>query len=162
MRKKTACSIVIIILLCAVFFVRAEKEIPLKNLLKRLEASQIDSISIYYCGKKTKLSEEDAAEVVRQISRIEITGEETQDCFDAAQWQGIRFPVFHIKRKNNMEFDFSPCYPFYIIGTKNIDSQTQNDSIRAGYWIEGDKQEAICCELSQTYMNLLEKYFPEI
>lgn len=118
-RLVIACSVAVFLVFAAILICLQSRGPQHQNLLKELNVSNVEYISIYasYGEQEARLSENDSTEIVRQLNMVNLTGSGTQDY--AAQFS-LRHPMFHIRLKAGAEFDFSAWKPYYIINTVNF------------------------------------------
>lgn len=139
-----------------------------QSLLKELDIADVEYISIYasYGEQTARLSENDAAEIVRQLNTVNLTGSGTQDY--AVQFS-LRHPMFHIRLKDGMEFDFAAWKPYYIINTETFGEKFgyslkgENVVTGSGYRLRGGTNSYnydVCNHLRITYDALCRNYFP--
>lgn len=148
-----------------------------QSLLKGLDVPDVEYISIYasYGEREARLSEDDVSEIVLQLNQVNLTGSGTQDYADQFS---LRHPMFHIRLKDGMEFDFSAWRPYFIINTENFGERfgyslgDENIVTGSGYRIRGGVAMVVidydadaynydvCAYLRMTYDRLCAAYFP--
>ena len=141
------------------------RQAPHQDLLAELDVSDVEYISIYapYGEGEAQLSEDDTAEIVRQLNMVNLTGAGTQDY--AAHFS-LRHPMFHVRRKDGVEFDFSAWKPYYVINTETFGERfgySLEDApvTGSGYLLLSKHyDEDICNHLRITYDAVCRKYFP--
>lgn len=149
-----------------------------QDLLKGLDVSDVESISIYEPygeQRKAQLSEEDVSDIVRQLNTVNLTGSGTKDYADDFL---LGYAMYHIRLKDGMEFDFTAWFPgeqpYYIINTENFGERfgrSLGDECAAtgsGYRIEPGARTGcfdlgynynVCKQLQKTYNSLCRAYF---
>lgn len=148
-----------------------------QSLLKELDASDVEYISIYAAlgEREARLSEEDAAEIVSQLNQVNLTGSGTGDY---GSHFSRRWPMFHIQLKDGMEFDFSAWRPYFILNTENFGEnfgyslEDGSAATGSGYRLRGSVAMVVidynadaynydvCAYLRMTYDRLCAVYFP--
>lgn len=140
----------------------------LKDVLRKLDVSQVESIAVYRSHfspalePETALSESDAERVVDLLRQVRLSGEPTQDY---SNWQGMHVqPWFHVKLKNGTEFDFRACPPFFLVNTGNlgyVPHQRRENTIM-GYQSPPDHDREdydLAQQIGWLHSELEEKYF---
>ena len=143
------------------------KQPPHQDLLAKLDMSDVEYISVYasYGDGEARLSEDDAAEILRQLNAVKLTGAGTQDY---AAYFSLRHPMFHVRLKDGVEFDFSAWRPYYVInmeifGERFGYSLEDAPVTGSGYRLlstQDHYNDDICDHLRRTYDALCRKYIP--
>ncbi len=140
----------------------------MNTVLKRLDASQVETIGVYRSQfspalePEAVLGESDAERVVGLLRQVRLSGEPVQDFAD---WQGMDIrPWFHVTLKNGMEFDFRACPPFFFVNTGNLGyvPHQHRESTIMGYQSPPDRDHEdyqLSWQISYLHSELEEKYF---
>ena len=169
-RLAVICVIAVFLVFAVILICLQSGQSPHQSLLKELDASDVEYISIYKSSgeREARLSEDDVSEVVQLLNMVNLTGAGTKDYADQFS---RRRPMFHICLKDGMEFDFSAWQPYYIINTENFGEEfgyslnEKNVVTGSGYKIlitrrfHSDLDYSVCVVLRITYDNLCRTYF---
>lgn len=166
-RPVIACVSGVVVAFAVLLFCLQGRQSPHPSLLAELDVSDVEYISVYasYGDEDAKLSEDDTAEIVRQLNTVNLTGAGTQDY--AAHFS-LRQPMFHVRLKDGLEFDFSAWKPYYIINTETFGekfgySLEDGNAVVTGngYRLLNNRyNNDVCNHLRITYDALCRKYFP--
>lgn len=171
-RLVVGCLSAVILAFTAFLVCLQGRQSPHQDLLAKLDVSDVEYISVYASGedREARLSDEDAAEIVRQLSTVHLIGVGTQDYADHFS---LRHPMFHVRLTDGLEFDFAAWKPYYVINTETFGerfgySMGDVPVTGSGYlilntwnyysaWRYHDND--VCNHLRKTYDNLCRKYF---
>ena len=170
-RLVITCVIAVFLAFAAVLICLQNGRPQHQSLLKELDVSNVEYISIYasYGKREARLSKDDVSEVVQLLNMVNLTGSGTQDYADQFS---RRHPMFHICLKDGREFDFSAWEPYFIINTETFGEEfgyslnEKNVVTGSGYRIlitrrfHSDLNYSVCVVLRITYDNLCKAYFP--
>lgn len=170
-----ACVIAVFLVFAVILICLQSRQSPHQSLLKELDASDVEYISIYKSSgeAEARLSEDDVSEVVQLLNMVNLTGAGTQDYADQFYF---RRPMFHICLKDGREFDFSAWQPYYIINTETFGEgfgyslEAENAVTGSGYRFQrttdnyygynyGNYNYDVCVNLRKTYDSLCRAYF---
>ena len=169
-RLAITCIIAVFLVFAIILVFLQSRQSPHQSLLKELDASDVEYISIYKSSgeAEARLSEDDVSEVVQLLNMVNLTGAGTKDYADQFS---RRRPMFHICLKDGREFDFSAWNPYFIINTEIFGEEfgyslnEKNVVTGSGYKIlitrrfHSDLNYSVCTVLRITYDNLCRAYF---